>query len=297
MTPPWWQQPYRGQAPPVGPPLPRPLYPPDAIGYDPSARGGDIVAIKRTVSRLGRWPWQEFDDYYSSEFAHGTPGHDVENSGVAGVQWQQGLETSGYLGKQTYEALRYALVPEGRPHTGEHAMDAVAVSLLEEAYALYHASSKPVREQALYAAEGWIGYKESPPGSNATEFGEWYGMNGQPWCAMFLAYVFDHVAAGSPSFKRGERYAYCPYVVDDALAGRNGLSDTNSPIPGDLVVYDWDGGLFDHIGLFQDGDASAWSAIEGNTSTSSNSNGGEVMRRSRRSSDAANVLFVRVDEP
>ena len=126
-------------------------------------------------------------------------------------------------------------------------------------------------------------------------------MNGQPWCAMFVTWAYelaaDELGLDSPSFVRGSRYAYVPYVVGDARAGRYGLSTTDDPIPGDLVCFDWElNGEHDHIGLFErwTSGTSTFESIEGNTSTSSNSNGGQVMRRSRGRSG---VVFVRVKEP
>jgi hypothetical protein len=41
----------------------------------------------------------------------------------------------------------------------------------------------------------------------------------------------------------------------------------------------------------------SFTAIEGNTSSSNNSNGGGVMQRSRSVFQAARVAFVRVSEP
>ena len=308
----WSDKPYKG-APPErkieG--FPRPLYPSDAqqYGKTPSSRGPDVVAYKRTVSRLGRWPWQEFDDGYWVDFAHGTPGPDVPNSGVAGVQYQQHLDATGWLGKQTFNALCYALVPEapGFQHGGEHAMDSVAVNLINEAWAMFEGAEPPppsgatVRKAALKRAQGQLGYKESPAGSNNNKFGSWYGANGQPWCAMFVTHCFELGAADtgrdSPSFVKGSRYAYCPYLVADARNGKYGLKTTDDPQPGDLVVYDWEwNGEYDHIGIFESGTPSSFKAVEGNTSTSSNSNGGEVMRRSRSKSGQGTV-FVRVAEP
>ena len=116
------------------------------------------------------------------------------------------------------------------------------------------------------------------------------------WCYEFGA---DDVGLDSPSFVKGSRYAYCPYVVDDARNRRYGLSTTDDPIPGDLVVYDWAGdGVYDHIGLFErwTGGETYFDAIEGNTSTSNNSNGGQVMRRNRSRAGQGTVL-VRVAEP
>jgi hypothetical protein len=153
--------------------------------------------------------------------------------------------------------------------------------------------AKPLRAEALAESHKHIGYKESPAGSNRTRFGKWYGLDGNPWCAMFVTWCY--VAAGSKAFVKGERYAYVPYIVQDARAGRNGLSVTHSPAPGDVVCYDWDGGVADHVGLFEGWGSSshdAFTAIEGNTSVGNDSNGGEVMRRSRRITQVE--AFVRV---
>jgi hypothetical protein len=89
-----------------------------------------------------------------------------------------------------------------------------------------------------------------------------------------------------------------PYIVADARHDSHGLSITNAPEPGDLVCYDWEGnGEFDHIGIFEGwvegSNKKKFTAIEGNTSIESNSNGGEVMRRTR---DLSCALFVDVAE-
>jgi hypothetical protein len=135
----WWQQPYKGGGPAKVKGFPRPLYPPSAKnhGHTPSKPGPDVKAIKRTISRLGRWPWQEFDEEYSDRFALGNPSSQVEHSGTAGFQRQQKIDDTGWIGQKTFDALRYALVPEGRQHTGEQAMDSVAVNLINEAWEMF----------------------------------------------------------------------------------------------------------------------------------------------------------------
>jgi len=312
----WWEHPYKGRPPTrdiKG--FPRPLYPADAVehGKTPSSRGPDVIAYKRTICRLGRWGvWDpdSWDDGYWAEFAHGTPGPDVPNSGVAGVQWQQHLDATGWLGKNTFNALCYALIPDapGFMHPGDHAMDSVAVDLINQAWGMFagHEPAPPaqgnVRQAALERARGQLGYVESPAGSNQNKYGSWYGMNGQPWCAMFTTWAYElgaqDIHEDSPSFVKGIRYAYVPYVVGDATNGRNGLKVTGDPIPGDLVAYSWDWDAeFDHIGLFEKwAGQGTFTAIEGNTSLDSNSNGGQVMRRTRTPSNQSTV-FVRVAEP
>jgi len=129
----WWTKGYPGGEP-VGPAkLPRALYPPtNSSGKPASSDGPDVTAYKRAVSRLGRWPWQAFDDTYSRSFALGSSGN-VSETGVAGVQRQQGIEPTGNLGDATYQALRYAKIPAGLPHAGQPAFDDPAVELLLKA--------------------------------------------------------------------------------------------------------------------------------------------------------------------
>jgi hypothetical protein len=87
-----------------------------------------------------------------------------------------------------------------------------------------------------------------------------------------------------------------PYLLDDARNLRFGLK-VSEPIPGDCVLYNWDGGEYDHIGVFEQWvGGHTFTAIEGNTSTSNDSNGGEVMRR-QRDVNGQGTVFVRVGEP
>jgi peptidoglycan hydrolase-like protein with peptidoglycan-binding domain len=144
------------------------------------------------------------------------------------------------------------------------------------------------RTQAVALAKSKIGTVETPV--NIQEFGRWYGMNGVPWCAIFVTWCF--VNGGSKSFARRSRWAYVPYVLNDAHAARNGLTVTKAPEAGDLVLFDWDSdGLCDHIGIVEK--PSPLSTIEGNTSPTDNSNGGQVMRRTdRAASDIAAFVHV-----
>lgn len=300
----WWEAPYKG-GPMVVPAsyFPRPLYPPDNASKPTPKDGPDVLAYKRTLCRLGRWePWEpaNWDDAYSNKFAHGR-GPNVADSGIEGFQRQMAISATGNLGQATFNSLASARVPEG-PHRDEMAMDANAVNLIREAYAIFGGqeepppSTKAIRQRALEAAMSFLGYKESPAGSNHTVFGDWYGMDYNPWCAMAVCHWFTVGAEGSLSFVRGSRYSYCPYILNDAKAGRYGLSITTNPVPGDVVLFDWQyDSCPDHVGLYHSGTPSSFQCVEGNTSTSDNSNGGEVMRRTRSTSEAK-IHFVRVAE-
>jgi len=302
----WWEEPYKGGPMVKVDGFPRPVYPPDAdrYGKNPSIDGPDVAAYKRTVSRAGRWPWQKFDDSYSNGFSHGQSGN-VEDTGVAGVQRQQHLDATGWIGEKTFNTLRSIRVPEGKDHAGEMAMDDKAVELINQAFEMFKGTEPPppeehggtTRQQALDKAVTQIGYKENPPDSNHNKYGEWYGMDYVPWCAIFCSWCYETVEDGSLAFAKGIRYSYVPYVVGDARNKRNYLSTTDDPIPGDLVCYDWSWDtVYDHIGIFEKWTTyPEFTAIEGNTSVNNNSNGGEVMRRTR-SKSAQGTVFVRVEK-
>jgi len=310
----WYQKAYKGGGP-VQVPFPRPLYPPDAnkYGKKPSPNGPDVVAYKRALCRAGRWgEWDPslWDDAYSNKFSHGRGGN-VKDTGVAGFQRQQDIDDTGWLGSTTFNNMRYALISDpDSPHFMEPIFDAVCIDKLNRAYDMFGGKNPPesgtgtVRKQALSRAVTQLGVKESPPDSNNVKYCSWYGMTG-PWCAMFATWCFElgaqDIAKDSPSFQKGVDYSYVPYIVGDARAGRNGLKtvDSDQVEPGDLVCYDWErNGEYDHVGIFEKWitGAADFNAIEGNTSTSNNSNGGEVMRR-QRNVGGQGTVFVRVAEP
>ena len=140
------------------------------------------------------------------------------------------------------------------------------------------------RQDVLNKAKSQNGTVESPPNSNKTPYGLWYApsLNGQKWCAMFVSWVFHHAghSLGHIQSKNGIHHcqsAHNYYKEKGRL--------TANPEPGDIVIYDWEGnGHADHIGIFikwTNTDRTAIEAWEGNTSTSNNSDGGQVMKRVR----------------
>jgi hypothetical protein len=133
----WYEKPYL-QGPPVGPEeLPRVLYPPSA-GKGTFA-GDDVTAFKRAISRAGRlkpWAPATWSPTYGEQFAVGKGTGNVGDSGVRGFQRQtfpgQTNMQTGFLGKQTYQAIRRSLVSDpGSPNFRKPLLDATAVKLLE----------------------------------------------------------------------------------------------------------------------------------------------------------------------
>lgn len=212
------------------------------------------------------------------------------------------MDDTGYVGEKTFNTLRSIRIPSGLPHAGEMAMDARSVELINAAWDRFKGeeqepASGTSSKIRLDRAVSQIGTKENPAHSNQCKYTQWYGMIG-PWCAMFCTWCDQTGDKPTDSFKKGVAYAYVPYVVSDARMGHNGLVITSTPKPGDLVCFDWSWDEeYDHIGIVETPPDSSgdFTAIEGNTSLSDNSNGGEVMRRNRNRYAQATV-FVRVAE-
>lgn len=146
-----------------------------------------------------------------------------------------------------------------------------------------------------------IGDTEDPPRSNRVSWASiWYGLIG-PWCAMGASRAF--VEAGSKAFVRGGRYASVTNIIQDAIAGRNGLLRTFTPKQGNLWCVDWEGnGIFDHVEIVDDppkniNAGTSFTTIGCNTSfddSGSQSNGGACAHRNRTVLGRGRDIFVEV---
>lgn len=150
-------------------------------------------------------------------------------------------------------------------------------------------------QKIIQVAKSQIGIKESPSGSNRQKYGEWYGMNGAPWCAIFVSWVFDKAGYPLPIIQSGAPSggAYCPYFEGYA---KNNDQWFSTPQPGDLALYHFGRRLAVHIGIVEKVNGNSFSAIEGNTSASSNANGGMVQRRSRNVSQCRGFYRPRLTQ-
>jgi cell wall-associated NlpC family hydrolase len=135
-------------------------------------------------------------------------------------------------------------------------------------------------------AEKEIGYMEYPVDSNKTKYGKWFGLDGQPWCAMFVSWIYDKAGIIMPKIgfaKPG--YAGCQSAY--AYFKKNNMI-TKTPKAGDIVLFDWNAdGRYDHTGIFvKHLTPTTFESIEGNTSLTNQSNGGMVMKRTRKYSQS-----------
>jgi hypothetical protein len=115
-----------------------------------------------------------------------------------------------------------------------------------------------------------------------------------PWCNIFLSYCFS-VGAGCTIAEgfhgagcTGRGCAYVP-TTEAWLRATGMWIGRVPPLPGDIAVYNWDGGPPDHIGIVEKGGGEgSFTAIEGNA-------GGAVARRKRALADVDG--FGRVVRP
>lgn len=138
-------------------------------------------------------------------------------------------------------------------------------------------------ERLLSAARKEVGVKESPAGSNKVKYNTWfYGRevsgSSYAWCCVFVCWVFHQ--AGLDALVR--RTGGCTTLMNWFKA-KGRLVESKSAKPGDVVFYQLDTDSYaDHVGIVESVSKTGVVAIEGNTSVTSDDNGGAVMRRSRK---------------
>lgn len=135
------------------------------------------------------------------------------------------------------------------------------------------------RDVALLAATQ-VGISENPPSSNNVRYNTWYygrevSGGSYPWCMVFVQWVFAQAGVALP-----QRTASCGALM--RAAQMSGQWVTENYRPGDVVIYDFPGGAAtDHCGIIESVTDSCVVAIEGNTGSGSDADGGQVQRRSR----------------
>jgi hypothetical protein len=134
------------------------------------------------------------------------------------------------------------------------------------------------------AAKNELGYQET--GNNDTKYGKWYGLNNQPWCAMFVSWCFaqaDLSELVAAQTKKG--FASCDAGLK-WFTKRSKIVPVGQAQPGDVVFFQFDADAQpDHVGIVikNDGKKYLW-CIEGNTAgdaKGSQSNGDGVYTKKR----------------
>ena len=143
-------------------------------------------------------------------------------------------------------------------------------------------------KDVLAVARKEIGVKESPANSNNVKYNTaYYGREVHdtasakyPWCMVFQWWLF-HQAEADGLFYGGGKTASCGTLMDYARA--HGQWVTGGYRPGDIVIMDFPGNKVktDHCGIVVTALTDGVRTIEGNTGVGNDSNGGEVMERTR----------------
>ena len=133
-------------------------------------------------------------------------------------------------------------------------------------------------KEILAVARGELGYREDPPGSNLTKYGKWFGLNGNPWCMMFIQWCFWQ--AGAYELLPAHTGSCGAFMRAAQAQGRWVTGDYQ---PGDVVIYNFPGNSArtDHCGIVVTALTTGIRAIEGNTGAESDANGGQVQERTR----------------
>jgi hypothetical protein len=128
-----------------------------------------------------------------------------------------------------------------------------------------------------------IGFQEGA--NNDTKFGKWYGLNNQPWCAMFVSWCFVQAGLGAKiaaSTKKG--FASCDAGLK-WFAKKNKLVLIGQAQAGDIAFFQFDNDAEpDHVGIVVKNNGKYLWCIEGNTSADkkgSQANGDGVYQKKR----------------
>lgn len=140
-------------------------------------------------------------------------------------------------------------------------------------------------ENICLIASRELGTVEVP--DNKTKYGKWYGMDGQPWCAMFVSWVF-HQAQLSKNIaaSTAKGFASCDAGLK-WFSKKDKLVPIGQAQPGDIVFFQFDTDAQpDHVGIVIKNNTKLKRlvCIEGNTSADnkgSQSNGGGVYKKKR----------------
>jgi hypothetical protein len=124
-------------------------------------------------------------------------------------------------------------------------------------------------------------------GNNDVKYGKWYGLNNNPWCAMFVSWCFNQAQEGKKVAAQNKKgFASCD-------AGLKWFAKNNKVIPigqaqaGDIVFFQFDDDAQpDHVGIVVSNNkiTKTLMCVEGNTASGkkgSQSNGDGVYKRSR----------------
>lgn len=159
---------------------------------------------------------------------------------VANFQKSKGLISDGIVGPNTWIAFASGL-SNGDLILGGKGIE-LFVSIVKQEY------EKGFSEQK---------------GDNMTPYGEWYGLNGEPWCAMFVSWCANKANILNIIVPK---YCYCPTGVElyKNMGRYKERSKGYIPLVGDVIFFQ-KGGDVCHTGVVISVDSKTLITIEGNS--------------------------------
>jgi len=142
-----------------------------------------------------------------------------------------------------------------------------------------------MNEEIAVIAEQELGNQEVPV--NKTKYGKWYGLDGNPWCAMFVSWVYGQAGLSksvAASTRKG--FASCDAGLK-WFAKKGNLVPIGEAQPGDIAFFQFDDDAQpDHVGIVIKNNTKLKRlvCIEGNTAgdaKGSQSNGDGVYKKKR----------------
>ena len=149
-------------------------------------------------------------------------------------------------------------------------------------------------EDIMRIALAEVGTSEKPANSNNVKYNTWFynrvvhGSN-YPWCCAFVNWVFDKAGANY-LFYDGKKTAGTQTLEAWGIKKKLKVPKGDGRY-GDIVLFGFGKSYVHHVGFIIKKNADGtYQTVEGNTSRTSDDNGGSVMIRTRRQSDINTIL-------
>jgi hypothetical protein len=149
-------------------------------------KGATAEALKRAMARLGLMDWVDFDQVYGPLLE------------AAMAKWQKKVQVkaTGQYGRASWEAIRDARVPTGRPNAGDYALDRFARALVQAEAKVTADSSEEEKVQEritefcvrAIANEPHIGYDQRRPFAPSVDPASSFDTD----CSGFVVEAFDY---------------------------------------------------------------------------------------------------------
>ena len=123
-------------------------------------------------------------------------------------------------------------------------------------------------QSVIDLAKKEVGFKEGA--NNQTKYGAWYGLDHNPWCAMFVSYIFSEAKCLPLIAQTKKGFASCEAFQD--WASLHGMVLPVGMVqPGDILLFDFTHtGKAEHTGIAigYDSHTHLINTVEGNTADS-----------------------------